>query len=154
MNNDTLDTSLKAIRESMNAISQQMQEYEAIRVAQNAATLELMGKLNDTVKEMEQNSLKTEGRLNALSAGVMELLGDRIDDKYNYYMALGYIPADEVHTFDNLYFAYAANGGNGKRAKKYQYVMDNLQHKEDRDELRQSTITPIGCNAVARRTCG
>ena len=53
----------------------------------------------------------------------MELLGDKIDQRFSKYIAMKGIPENEVDEFDGLWNAYhnKLNGNHG-RTQKYKYV--------------------------------
>ena len=57
----------------------------------------------------------------------MELLGDKIDQKFSRYVSLNGIPETEVDEFNGLYAAYKGLGGNHKREEKYNYVKEHMK---------------------------
>lgn len=59
--------------------------------------------------------------------GTMELLGDKIDQRFSKYIAMKGIPENEVAEFDGLWNAYhnELNGNHG-RTQKYKYVKEHL----------------------------
>ena len=65
-------------------------------------------------------------QIESLMVGTKELLGDKIDQKYEKYIRLDGIPSDEVDEFNSVYEAYRGLMGNHNREKKYEYVMNNL----------------------------
>lgn len=55
-----------------------------------------------------------------------ELLAEKINEKYKYYISVNGIPEDEVDEFTNLHIAYKGCGGNHSGDAKYEYVMEHL----------------------------
>lgn len=73
----------------------------------------------------KSDSIRSE-QIESLMTGTKELLGDKIDQKYEKYIRLGGIPSDEVDEFNSVYEAYRGLMGNHNREKKYNYVTNNL----------------------------
>lgn len=57
-----------------------------------------------------------------IKAGVMELLGDKIDQRFLRYTQEGGIPEAEVDEFEKIYKAYEKLGGNGGRKLKHDQI--------------------------------
>lgn len=55
-----------------------------------------------------------------------ELLAEKINERYKYYISIRGIPEDEVDEFTNLHAAYKGCGGNHSGDAKYEYVMEHL----------------------------
>lgn len=55
-----------------------------------------------------------------------EVLADKINEKYKYYISINGIPEDEVDEFTNLYTAYKGVGGNHSGDAKYEYCINHL----------------------------
>ncbi|MCI8356689.1 MAG: hypothetical protein HFI51_00870 [Lachnospiraceae bacterium] len=55
-----------------------------------------------------------------------EILADKINDKYKFYISINGIPEDEVDEFTNLHQAYKGVGGNHSGDAKYEYCMNHL----------------------------
>ena len=55
-----------------------------------------------------------------------EVLADKINQKYKYYISIKGIPEDEVDEFTNLHAAYKGCGGNHSGDAKYAYCMNHL----------------------------
>ena len=56
-----------------------------------------------------------------------ELLADRINQKYKYYISIGGIPEDEYDEFVALHKAYNGLGGNHHGDSKFEYCMNHLK---------------------------
>ena len=60
-------------------------------------------------------------------AAQREVLADKINEKYKYYISVKGIPEDEVDEFTNLHTAYKGVGGNHSGDAKYEYCMNHLE---------------------------
>lgn len=58
----------------------------------------------------------------ANTEGMKEILGYMIDRWHEEFILQGYVTTEQRNTFDGVYKAYAANKGNGARAKKWEEV--------------------------------
>ena len=52
-------------------------------------------------------------RLNAFQVGLAAMMRDRLVQGAKFYIAQGYMPLEERTSFELMYNAYHANGGNG-----------------------------------------
>lgn len=85
-----------------------------------------IGNTQNEIKQFAENRVYDRAQLDALIAATKESLGDRINQKYKYYLSLRGIPEDELDEFTSLHTAYAAVGGNHSGDAKYKYCMENL----------------------------
>lgn len=58
----------------------------------------------------------------ATNLGMKEILGYMIDRWYEEFCLQGYVTTDQRNTFEGVFKAYAANGGNGAREAKWHEV--------------------------------
>lgn len=82
--------------------------------------------LKESIDFLAKSDSTRSTQIESLMVGTKELLGDKIDQKYEKYIRLNGIPSDEVDEFNSVYEAYRGLNGNHNREKKYDYVMDNL----------------------------
>ena len=82
--------------------------------------------LKESIEYLAKSDSTRSKQIESLMTGTKELLGDKIDQKYEKYIRLGGIPSDEVDEFNSVYDAYRGLMGNHNREKKYNYVTDNL----------------------------
>lgn len=68
-------------------------------------------------KQAREEAQKEREHSQALEAGVLSLLRDRIIERYNHYMEQGYIPIYGLENVLALYKAYKKLGGNGTITK-------------------------------------
>lgn len=82
--------------------------------------------LKESIDFLAKSDSTRSTQIESLMVGTKELLGDKIDQKYEKYIRLNGIPSDEVDEFNSVYEAYRGLNGNHNREKKYEYVMNNL----------------------------
>ena len=76
-------------------------------------------------QQLEYNSNKDK-QIDNLMVAQREVLADRINEKYKYYISIKGIPEDEVDEFTNLHTAYKGVGGNHSGDAKYEYCINHL----------------------------
>lgn len=89
-------------------------------------SIEIQEEFKQSIDSMHKKDDRRDLQIEALMFGTKELLGDKIDQKYDKYIKLQGIPSDEVDEFNSIYEAYRKLKGNHNREKKYNYVNDNL----------------------------
>lgn len=89
-------------------------------------SIEIQEEFKRSIDIMHEKDDRRDLQIEALMFGTKELLGDKIDQKYDKYVQLQGIPSDEVDEFNSIYEAYSRLNGNHNREKKYNYVNDNL----------------------------
>lgn len=77
----------------------------------------------DTIGDQIENINE---KLDNTTAASREALGDRINQKYKYYLKIEGVPEDEVDEFVALHDAYKGVGGNHSGDAKFEYCMNNL----------------------------
>ncbi len=98
----------------------QREEHDLIiHTSQNLAALQ---------EQYLKETRRSDARIAQLMTAQREILADRINEKYKYYLSLNGIPEDEVEEFTNLHAAYKGVGGNHSGDAKYEYCMNHLAH--------------------------
>ena len=98
----------------------QREEHDLIiHTSQNLAALQ---------EQYLKETRRSDARIAQLMTAQREILADRINEKYKYYLSLNGIPEDEVDDFTNLHAAYKGVGGNHSGDAKYEYCMNHLAH--------------------------
>ena len=113
-------------RADRQALHDEMRQYSQNRVADRQQSLKIQSELKDSIKEIAKSQEDRDAQIAALMEGSKELLGDKIDQRYNKYISLGGIPQNEVDEFDSIYEAYRGLKGNHGRQTKYEYVKNSL----------------------------
>ena len=108
------------MRDSIESLTEQMNQYAENRVHDREQSREIQRQLNERSDDRDK-------KIEALMLGSMELLGDKIDQRFSRYVALDGIPENEVEEFDGIFAAYKALNGNHKREEKYKYVKNHMK---------------------------
>lgn len=82
--------------------------------------------LVDSVKELADNNQKRDEQINSLIIADKEMLAEKINEKYKYYISINGIPEDEYDEFVSLHRAYKGVGGNSHGDAKFEYCMEHL----------------------------
>ena len=108
------------MRDVVDSLTQQMNQYSENRIHDREQSREIQKQLNERSDDRDK-------KIEALMLGSMELLGDKIDQRFSRYVALDGIPENEVEEFDGIFAAYKALNGNHKREEKYKYVKNHMK---------------------------
>lgn len=117
---EELKSFIDEIRSSIVSLTNQMNQYSENRIHDREQSREIQRQLNERSDDRDK-------KIEALMLGNMELLGDKIDQRFSRYVALGGIPENEVEEFDGIFAAYKALNGNHKREEKYKYVKNHMK---------------------------
>ena len=117
---DELRSFTTEVRSAIDDLNSQMKQYNENRIHDREQSFAIQKQLNERSDDRDK-------KIDALIAGNMELLGDKIDQKFSRYVSLNGIPETEVDEFNGLYAAYKGLGGNHKREEKYNYVRDHMK---------------------------
>ncbi len=93
---------------------------------QSAAHDKAIQGLAESIKTLTEGQKIRDEKIEALITGNKEILGNIIDEKYEKYITLGGIPANDADEFEDIYTAYKKLKGNHRRDFKYNYVKTHL----------------------------
>lgn len=82
--------------------------------------------LADTIKRIVDDNDKKSEQIDSLIDANKEILAEKINEKYKYYISIGGIPEDEYDEFTNMHKAYNGVGGNCHGDAKYEYCIEHL----------------------------
>lgn len=111
---------ISEMRDAIESLTNQMNQYSENRIQDRKQSREIQRQLNERSDDRDK-------KIEALMLGNMELLGDKIDQRFSRYVALDGIPENEVEEFDGIFAAYKALNGNHKREEKYKYVKNHMK---------------------------
>lgn len=83
--------------------------------------------LTDTIKTISDDNQTKGEQINSLIVANKEMLAEKINEKYKYYLSIQGIPEDEYDEFRSLHKAYNGVGGNSNGDAKFEYCMKNLK---------------------------
>ena len=123
---EALNSFIQEVKESLSETKLSINQFTENRIHDRAQSLDIQKELTDSIKILADGQKERDAQITALMCGSKELLGDRIDEKYSRYIALGGIPENEVDEFEDLHSAYKQLNGNHTRDSKYRYVREQL----------------------------
>lgn len=82
--------------------------------------------LHEIQKELKESVSVREEQINALVLANKEMLAEKINEKYKYYISIGGIPEDEYDEFVSMHKAYNGVGGNHHGDAKFEYCKEHL----------------------------
>ncbi len=88
---------------------------------------EIRSRMDDKIQMVVDADADRDNLIKAIAEGNKELLGDKIDQKFEKYVKLDGIPSNEVDEFNSLCQAYFALNGNHNRKTKYEHVKKRMK---------------------------
>ena len=82
--------------------------------------------LTKTIKGLADNNQKKEEQIESLIVANKEMLAEKINEKYKYYISINGIPEDEYDEFVSMHDAYKGVGGNSHGDAKFKYCIEHL----------------------------
>lgn len=83
--------------------------------------------INDTFKSIAEANLLKDKQIESIIVAQKELLAEKINEKYKYYLSIKGIPEDEYDEFVSMHNAYNGVGGNHHGDAKFEYCINHLQ---------------------------
>ena len=131
---ESLNNYMEESRKDRKALHDEMTRYSDNRVNDRKQSLQIQKELKDSISSRDE-------QINSLIVANKEMLAEKINEKYKYYISIQGIPEDEYDEFVSLHGAYNGVGGNHHGDAKFQYCIEHLPiipvetkliHKEDR----------------------
>lgn len=117
---NNLNNYMAESRKDRKALHDEMKQYSTNRVNDRQQSLQIQKELKDSISSRDV-------QIESLVIANKELLAEKINEKYKYYLSIQGIPADEYDEFVNLHTAYKGCGGNSLGDAKFEYCMEHLQ---------------------------
>lgn len=114
------------LRQTLKMQNEKINEFSDNRIKDREKSREIQKELSESITKLAEGAKERKNQINSLMQGSMELLGDKIDQRFSKYVAMKGIPENEVTEFEGLYVAYKALNGNHGRETKYKYVKKYL----------------------------
>lgn len=116
---NNLNDYMEESRKDRKALHDEMTNYSNNRINDRKQSLEIQRELKDSIAIRDV-------QINALVIANKEMLAEKINEKYKYYISIGGIPEDEYDEFVSLHEAYNGVGGNHHGDAKFQYCIEHL----------------------------
>ena len=116
---NSLHNYMEESRKDRKALHEEMTRYSENRIKDREQSLEIQKELKDSISVRDE-------QINALVLANKEMLAEKINEKYKYYISIGGIPEDEYDEFVSMHKAYNGVGGNHHGDAKFEYCMTHL----------------------------
>ena len=116
---NNLNNYMEESRKDRKALHDEMIKFGENRVSDRKQSLEIQKELKDSISDRD-------GQVISLIVANKEMLAEKINEKYKYYISINGIPEDEYDEFVSLHNAYNGVGGNHHGDAKFQYCIDHL----------------------------
>ena len=116
---NSLNNYMEESRKDRKALHDDMIKFTDNRISDRKQSLEIQKELKDSISVRDV-------QINALVEANKEMLAEKINEKYKYYLSINGIPSDEYDEFVSLHDAYNGVGGNHNGDAKFQYCIDHL----------------------------
>lgn len=114
------------MKKSITDTQSEIKQFAENRVHDREQSLQIQKELTNSIKEIAAFNSAKDLQIDHIMAAQREVIADKINDKYKYYISIKDIPEDEVSEFTNLHAAYKGVGGNHSGDAKYEYCMNHL----------------------------
>jgi hypothetical protein len=114
-----LNEYIEESRKDRKALHDEMTKFTNDRINDRKQSLEIQKELKDSISARDE-------QIASLIVANKEMLAEKINEKYKYYINLKGIPEDEYEEFVNMHAAYNGVGGNHHGDAKFQYCIDHL----------------------------
>ena len=106
-------------REDRKALHDEMSKFTENRIHDREQSLQIQKELNESI-------YCRDAQIEALVIANKEMLAEKINEKYKYYISIKGIPEDEYDEFVSLHNAYNGVGGNHHGDAKFEYCIEHL----------------------------
>ena len=120
---ETVQKGMAIVLESQNEIK----KFYENRVHDREQSFKIQKELLASIETIAGTNATRDDQIKNLMTANKELLADRINQKYKYYISIGGIPEDEYDEFVALHKAYNGLGGNHHGDSKFEYCMNHLK---------------------------
>ena len=116
---NNLNNYIEESQRDRKALHDEMTRYADNRIDDRKQSLEIQ-------KELKESISARDVQIEALLLANKEILAEKINEKYKYYISIGGIPEDEYDEFVNMHSAYNGVGGNHHGDAKFEYCIQHL----------------------------
>lgn len=117
----------KDLAESVMEIKDSVKKLYDDNLSYRDKSREIRSCMDDKIQMVVDADADRDNLIKAIAEGNKELLGDKIDQKFEKYVKLDGIPSNEVDEFNSLCQAYFALNGNHNRKTKYEHVKKRMK---------------------------
>ena len=125
--NDKNDKLEKVLAAFMDEVKADIKQFNDNRNHDREQSFEIQKQLTDSIQSVVDKNKTRDDQIGALIDANKEMLAEKINEKYKYYIKIDGIPADEYDEFVSLHKAYNGVGGNHHGDAKYEYCINHLK---------------------------
>ena len=123
---NNLNDYMKESREDRKVLHDEMKQYSQNRIADRQQSLQIQAELKDSIKAISDSNIENDKQITSLILAQKEMLAEKINEKYKYYLSISGVPEDERDEFISLHDAYKGVGGNHTGDAKFEYCINHL----------------------------
>lgn len=116
---NNLNNYMEESRRDRKALHDEMTKFADNRISDRQQSLQIQKELKDSISARDV-------QIQSLVIANKEMLAEKINEKYKYYISIKGIPEDEYDEFVALHKAYNGVGGNHHGDAKFEYCMEHL----------------------------
>lgn len=116
---NSLNKYIEESRMDRKALHDEMAKFVNNRTEDRKQSLEIQKELKDSISARDE-------QIESLILANKEMLAEKINEKYKYYISIDGIPEDEYDEFVNMHKAYNGVGGNHHGDAKFEYCIRHL----------------------------
>jgi len=140
---EALSTFISEIKTIISETQSEIKQFTENRIHDREQSFKIQKELSDSISHINEKGIERDKQIETLALGNKELLANIINDRYQRYLLLEGIPADEADEFTNIYYAYKSLGGNHNGDQKYNYVIKHLPVIPVKTKLVTKEIEPL-----------
>ena len=110
----------------MDEVRTDIKTFTDNRVSDRERSREIQKELRDSINTIVDKNVVRDAQINSLILAQKEMLAEKINEKYKYYVSIHGIPEDEYDEFVSLHAGYKAVGGNSHGDAKFEYCINHL----------------------------
>ena len=122
-NSDKLRDNLNVF---MTEVRSDIKTFTDNRVSDREKSREIQNELRDSINAIVDKNVVRDTQINSLIVAQKEMMAEKINSKYKYYLSINGIPEDEYDEFVSLHAGYKAVGGNSHGDAKFEYCINHL----------------------------
>ena len=121
-----LNDYMKESREDRKVLLEETKHYSQNRIDDRRQSLKIQEELKESIVAIANSNLENDRQIKSLIQAQKEMLAEKINEKYKYYLSIGGVPEDERDEFISLHDAYKGVGGNHNGDAKFEYCINHL----------------------------
>lgn len=123
---ECLKSYIEETRKENELLRNEMRQFGINRSNDREVSKEREKRLNDRIDTIIDTDKSRDSKIDALIEANKEILAEKINEKYKYYISIKGIPEDEYDEFVSMHKAYNGVGGNHHGDAKFNYCKNHL----------------------------